>query len=315
MTEQTQDQVTPVAGPAFALSDAGEVLRDGVAVAALDPGSGPWPWTPSLRGLDASDPEALEAATTWLKAHLAETLGFLVTLHEEPMSEAARGLAHKLSAAFGQLSRRPIEREIKALTEEDRKALTRVGIRFGVETLYMPLALKPAPQRVKSLLWTLAKGLPARPAMPTPGRVTFPPAEGVPEEFYEALGYRVLGGLVVRVDMLERFAAEVRHLTKEGTAELPHDLLSVLGIGLKEAKPLLAALSYTVEEAGEENKILRIGRQRKPRPPRPEAQRPPRRDKTVRKPEAPKPEKPAPKEPAFNPDSPFAVLKSLRLKG
>jgi ATP-dependent RNA helicase SUPV3L1/SUV3 len=66
----------------------------------------------------------------------------------------------------------------------------------------------------------------------------------VPADFYEAIGYRPLGSLAVRVDILERFAAKVRTLAQKG-AFVPDTRLSMLiGCDVKTAEVVLAALGY-----------------------------------------------------------------------
>ncbi|CCG07234.1 Helicase-like [Pararhodospirillum photometricum] len=108
-----------------------------------------------------------------------------------------------------------IDQQVRALGEADRKALARAGVRLGVECLFMPELLKPEPQRWLAVLWRLHHGRSGG-DVPTDGRVSFPADKRAPHAFYLAIGYRVIGAKALRVDMLERFAADVRRLVREG---------------------------------------------------------------------------------------------------
>jgi ATP-dependent RNA helicase SUPV3L1/SUV3 len=99
-------------------------------------------------------------------------------------------------------------------------------------------------QRLRALLWAAANG---QPAFAPPGeRVAVSPAPGVPAQFYAAVGYRLLGPKAIRVDMLERYAAEARRLSREAKDGfvVPVGLPSLLGLSAEENCQLLAALDY-----------------------------------------------------------------------
>ena len=79
--------------------------------------------------------------------------------------------------------------------------MARLGVRLGVETVFVPALLKAAPVRLRTQLAAVHMGL--RPAAPPDGsRVSMQIEDGVPAEYYAAAGYRVAGGLAVRVAAL-----------------------------------------------------------------------------------------------------------------
>jgi ATP-dependent RNA helicase SUPV3L1/SUV3 len=172
-----------------------------------------------------------------------------------------------------------------------------------VETVFLPALLKAAPQRLRARLWAARSGAVA-PALPD-GRTSLPVDPAAPEGFYAAVGFHVLGGKAVRVDMLERFAAEVRRLSREKTHVLPPGLLTLLGATVEEAPEVLAALGYEATTTDE-------GLTFKPRPRRrnEKAGKGARRGKAGAK--GPRPpgqgRKPSRKDLE---DSPFAVLRDL----
>jgi ATP-dependent RNA helicase SUPV3L1/SUV3 len=134
-----------------------------------------------------------------------------------------------------------VEPQLAALTNDDRRSLAQSGVRWGVESVFLPLLLKPAAQRLNGVLWAVHEGVPPPPPLP-PGRTLVRATQ--PDSFYAAIGFRTLAGQAVRVDMLERFAAEARKLARLGPFALSPPLLSLLGAGPAEGALLLASLGY-----------------------------------------------------------------------
>lgn len=255
---------------AFALSDEGVVLWRGAPVARL--AAGHEPLSPRLEPLPSDLLEAAhrqvvaERLERWLAAHIRRVLAPLFTLREAPLSGAARGLAFQLAQALGSLPRGPAEAQVAALDKPGRRALARLDVRLGTESLFIPPLLKPAAQRLRALLWRVHAEPEAPPPLPPLDRVSIAAEEAVPDGFYEAVGYRRLGAVVVRVDMLERFALKLRELARAGQGRftLPPEALSLLGVGAAEAPALLAALGYRADHEGE-GLAFRTARRRPPR--------------------------------------------------
>ncbi len=237
---------------AFVLGEDGSVLWRGEAVGRLAPGAEVLKPQLELLPSDLLDPawrdRVRRRLADWLAAAVAEGLRPLVRARSAPLAGAARGLVHQLAEALGSLPRRGSEPQLAALTDDDRRQLSRLGIRFGVESVFLPALLKPGAQRLRALLWAAHAGRP--PAAPPGGRVAIAVDPAEPAAFYEAVGYRVLGTSAVRVDMLERFAAEARRLARESRAAgeegfaLSPSLTTLLGLSPDEAGGVLAALGF-----------------------------------------------------------------------
>jgi ATP-dependent RNA helicase SUPV3L1/SUV3 len=50
-----------------------------------------------------------------------------------------------------------VAEDVKALDQDSRAVLRKHGVRFGQFTIFLPLLLKPAPTRLRLVLWSLAK--------------------------------------------------------------------------------------------------------------------------------------------------------------
>ncbi|MCV3272642.1 helicase-related protein [Roseobacter sinensis] len=179
----------------------------------------------------------------------------LMTLsRDETLTGLARGFAFQMVEAFGVLPRSAVADEVKALDQEARGALRKHGIRFGQFTIFMPLLLKPAPTRLRLVLWSLSKGLSDFPEAPPPGLVTIPADAGAPAGADTMSGYRNAGARAIRIDMLERLADMLRGENSRAGFEASADMLSITGMTLEQFADLMQGLGYKAER-GEREKV------------------------------------------------------------
>jgi len=249
------------------------------------------------------------------------------------LSGAAKGIAFILFERLGSVPTAEIGHLVKALHESDKPRLARLGLRFGVETVYMPELLKPAQIELRSLLFSLANGQFYEGAPPPAGRVAIDSITEVPDAYWLAVGYRRLGQRVMRVDMVERVAMLVRTAARKGSFKITEDMLSLAGATREQMGQMLLDLGCVVvgEEPAEDadKPALQIfERKRKARPARNDKASAPNQrhagksktdrnaDKRRYKPAGNKlsstPRRPAEKQP--DPNSPFAVLAALKTK-
>ena len=173
---------------------------------------------------------------------------------DEELSGLAKGFAFRMVEALGVLPRAGVAQEVKDLDQDARGALRKHGIRFGQFTIFMPLLLKPAPTRLRLVLWALAGGLQEFPEAPPPGLVTVPVAKDAPEGYDTMCGYRDAGERSIRIDMLERLADMLRAEDSRGGFEAKPDMLSITGMTLEQFADLMQGLGYKAER-GEREKV------------------------------------------------------------
>ncbi|KAB2882973.1 MAG: disulfide oxidoreductase [Albidovulum sp.] len=171
---------------------------------------------------------------------------------DETLAGLARGFAFRLTEAMGVLPRDGVAEEVKALDQDMRGALRKHGVRFGQYTIFQPLLLKPAPTRLRLVLWSLHEGLDEFPESPPPGLVTVPNIEGVPRGYYTLSGYHPAGARAIRIDMLERLADILRTQDSRAGFEANPDMLSITGMTLEQFADLMAGLGYKGERAERE---------------------------------------------------------------
>jgi ATP-dependent RNA helicase SUPV3L1/SUV3 len=185
-----------------------------VGVGSLEPGA-------TLLADEALPAEGREAAerrvSLWLAAHLTKVLAPLIALADaQGAPEAARSVALKVSQALGVLERERVKAEVKALDQEARGALRKLGVRFGAHYIYVPALLKPAARTLCAQLWALAQpgvdqdGSERLLHFAASGRTSFavePPASA---ELCRIAGFRLCGDRAVRVDIVERLSDLIR---------------------------------------------------------------------------------------------------------
>jgi ATP-dependent RNA helicase SUPV3L1/SUV3 len=158
-----------------------------------------------------------------------------------------RGLAFALAEGLGAVGRRSVARQASALTPDDRRALSRLGVVVGRLALFLPALQHPEAARLRARLFAVKHGRPAESAPDGAPSVPIDPRQ--PAAFYLACGYLPAGPRAVRLDRLERAAAVVSRLSRNGPFLPPRDIASILGCRPEDVPAVLTALGY-VEKDG-----------------------------------------------------------------
>ena len=250
---------------AFALRDDGSIFWRRAPVARLAAGPGILEPQVALRADDGlgkdSEMRVRRRLERWLAAHLETGFSPLFALRDAGFSRAARGLAYQLVEALGSLPRRSVRALLADLDSRDKRRMRALGVRFGMEAVFLPALIKPKPAGLRALLWSIHNGYPARPA-PPPGLCSVVPDADVEPSFYAACGYRIVGGTAVRVDMLDRLAIALARAAREGPFELTPAMLSLVGITEEQAGPILSDLGYSARNGEGGTRFARAERKR-----------------------------------------------------
>ncbi|WP_299838228.1 helicase-related protein [uncultured Paracoccus sp.] len=167
---------------------------------------------------------------------------------DEALTGLARGFAFRLVESLGVVPRDEVANDVKSLDQDARGTLRKHGVRFGQFTIFQPALLKPAPTRLRLVLWSLNAGLDEFPESPPPGLVTIPHLAEVPDGYYILSGYHPAGDRAIRIDMLERLADLVRAQDTRGGFEANPDMLSITGMTLEQFAGLMQGLGYAAEK-------------------------------------------------------------------
>ena len=237
--------------PEFAWSAEDTLTWREVTVARLRPG--PSVLAPGCRpeldpGLDPAAQERVRRRLgRWLEGWVDRHLGALARLREaaraESLTGAARGIAYRLVELQGAMRRAEADSLIRDLTAADRRALARLGVRIGRHHVFLPDLLRPAAAEARARLLRIFHGraLPPIPAGRTVLRPPFP-AQG---DAMLSIGFAVFDGFAVRVDILERIAAQIRARARAAaTFDVPPTLAAEAGLTRGELGVLVAALGF-----------------------------------------------------------------------
>lgn len=235
-------------------TEQGGLMWGGNAVGKLVPG--PEALKPGVEAFVDEDagPEVAEKVRRRLQHFIDRKIAalyepLLALSRDEALQGLARGFAFRLLEGLGVISRESVAEEVKALDQEARASLRKHGVRFGQYTIFLPALLKPAPTRLRLVLWSLANGLQEFPESPPPGLVTIPNLPEVPREHYLLSGYRPAGARAIRIDMLERLADLLRGKDSRAGFEAVPEMLSITGMTLEQFADLMQGLGYRADKA------------------------------------------------------------------
>lgn len=240
-------------------TEQGGLMWGDAAVGKLVAGSDPLKPQVSAFVDEAAGPEVAEKVQRRLQHFIDRKIAalfepLLTVQRDETLNGLAKGFAFRMVEAMGILPRADVAAEVKDLDQDARGALRKHGLRFGQFTIFMPLLLKPAPTRLRLVLWGLARGLADFPEAPPPGLVTVPTVPDAPLGYHTMCGYHAAGERAIRIDMLERLADMLRAQDSRAGFEATPDMLSITGMTLEQFADLMQGLGYRAER-GERVKV------------------------------------------------------------
>ena len=181
---------------------------------------------------------------------------------------AVRALLALLVDEGGIVARDAVAGALAALDKEQRRAVTKHGVRIGALDLYMPAVLKPEAMRWRAAFRAAAASQ-MMPALPPHNAVVLPtPAD---RALLARLGFRAAGPQMIRVDMAERIAHRAHEARAAGSGEekAPVDPAFVTSLGLlpETIAKLMRDIGFRPVEAAPFWIWRGRERRRQPRPP------------------------------------------------
>ena len=237
---------------AFSLMPDGAIVWNGTAIGMLLGGDTLLNPRVELSGAEFLEGALRDGVRKKLQEFTRHTIAYTLRplgVDADHLSPPARGVLFRLAEGLGTSDARTATGLTKSLTPADRQALNRLGVRFGIETIYVEGLLKPAAVRMRAALWSVAKGI-AAPELPLPGRLSVSSDtwdKEIRQRFGDIIGYRVIATRAIRVDRLEQLAAELRKATKSGAVPLSGFLAAIGGIPLKELPDVAVGLGYRID--------------------------------------------------------------------
>ncbi len=171
----------------------------------------------------------------WLRAGAEAALGPLRAAGHAAQDPAAPAAVRSVLALLvdegGIVARDTAAEPLAALDREQRRAITRLGVRIGALDLFMPAVLKPEARRWRAAFRAAAGGA-LMPELPPQASVVLALPDEVGRALLARLGFRAAGPQMIRVDMAERLARHA-HEARAAKAGEPVDAALVTSLGLQ----------------------------------------------------------------------------------
>jgi ATP-dependent RNA helicase SUPV3L1/SUV3 len=220
------------------------IAWDGTPIARLRPGA-----TALRPQVEVMDSEFLDGPARervrqrlqrFIDAEIGETLAPLLALAAADAADPLlRGPLHRLVEGIGVVAGGFAEQ----LPPPQRARLKAFGVRAGRHALFMPAALKPRAAARRASLWALAHGV-AVPSLPGPGLVALREPADWPPGFAAAMGWVAAGPLLLRLDIVERVAAELAWSSRFRAVPIPGDLAARLSVKADLLPAVLRGLGF-----------------------------------------------------------------------
>jgi ATP-dependent RNA helicase SUPV3L1/SUV3 len=185
----------------------------------------------SDRGREA----VIERLKNWLRGQVERSLGTLrragAAAQDPAASPAIRSVLAMLVDEGGIIARSEVAKPLAALDREQRRRISKLGVRIGALDLFMPDVLKPEARRWRTALRAATAGTPM-PELPAHSTVVLPTPADEPRALLTRLGFRALGPQMLRVDLAERMARHA-HEARTGKQASVVDEPLATSIGLQ----------------------------------------------------------------------------------
>ena len=166
------------------------------------------------------------------------------------LSGKALGIAYEVYEGLGSAKTSSLSMSINTLSDEEKTQLAKLGLRLGVETIYLPNLLKPSAIKLRALLWSVFyQNFPDH-GTPPDGRVSVVMQPEANHDFLRAIGFVPLGDLALRADIAERLSALIRLEARSGRFRITDAMLSIAGSTKIQMEKILYELNYI--KVGEE---------------------------------------------------------------
>jgi ATP-dependent RNA helicase SUPV3L1/SUV3 len=215
----------------------------------------------------------IERLNLWVRHQVERSLGPLrragLAAQDSGAPAAVRSILAMLVDEGGIVQREAVAKPLAALDKNERRAITRLGIRIGALDLFMPDVLRPGARRWRTALRAAAAGE-AMPELPPESAVLLPAPPDGERALLNRLGFRSLGPQMLRVDLVERLARHA-HEARTGKPQAVVDdaLATSLGLLPQAVARLMRDLGFRPTE-GEQAWVWRGRARRREEPRRPE---------------------------------------------
>ena len=184
---------------------------------------------------------------SWIKEKINFTLKNLIDLKSlKEKNSSIRALAYQLYENNGVLKRELILDYLKKLTQDERKVLRNLGVKFGRYHIFLFKLFKPEAVSLRILLWKNyhQKFFNLKP--PTFGLNFVEDNKFQDKNFMLLCGFESFNNIFVRIDILERLFVKIINSNPDGKGDikLVPEMLNLLGCSKDNFLKLIKKMNY-----------------------------------------------------------------------
>ena len=245
----------------------------------------------------------------WVDVKISEELKSIKDNIDSSVSSNVRAIVFNTFNKLGTLIIGQHYSFIKNINEDDKVAISKLGIRIGAKFFFTPNFLKKSAMELCAVLWKVYNEFSVDKNFPLPkdGRVSFEPELEMPDSYWSAIGYHCLDNFALRVDVFERVFFLARQKIKSGPFLESSDMMNPIGCNSNQLKKILVFCGFDYVDLPDHKKLFYYAAKKKI------VKKQSRNEKIIKiKPKKKnKNIKPQKKENKPDPNSPFAVLEKL----
>ena len=191
----------------------------------------------------------------WILKKIETELNSLIQLKNIKEDNAElRALAYRLYENNGVIKRSNISGYLKKMSQEDRKKLRKLGVKFGRYHIFLFKLFKPSTVSLRILLWKSFNNKFFDSSPPTFGLNFLSNVKSANKDFMLLCGFEKFDDFFVRIDILERLFLLIFNSENEKNKEtkvIP-EMLNLLGCSKDNFKKLLKKMDYKIYEKDKE---------------------------------------------------------------
>jgi ATP-dependent RNA helicase SUPV3L1/SUV3 len=177
----------------------------------------------------------------WIDDLIKKKLWPLNESIDEKLSPNIRAIQFNLFESLGTLPIEQFKNSLKEISQEEKIALSKLGIRIGAKYFFVPNFLKKASMELLAVLWCVFNDQKFDGSLPLPkdGRVSFESGNEMQKGYWFAIGYLKLNNFALRIDVFERIFFIARQKIKYGPFLDSADLMNPVGCNREQLKDIL----------------------------------------------------------------------------
>ena len=188
----------------------------------------------------------------WLKNKIDNVLKSLIDLKDlKEKNSSIKALAYQLYENNGVLKRDQVSEYLKDLSQDQRKILRSLGVKFGRYHVFLHRLIKPDAVSLRTLLWKNHHQKYFNLKPPTFG-LNFIDDRSKNKHFMLLCGFEKFDNLYLRIDILERLFVQIINIKSEKDIKVMPEMLNLLGCNKDNFKKLLKSMNYKIIEKDNE---------------------------------------------------------------